>query len=241
MIPPSGGRVERGNPLSRKTKYDEKLLFILDQACGIFAEKGYHNSSVRDVAAATGVSPAGLYYYFQSKEELLHLILKECLSSLLQGIRGAIVDIEDPALRLRTVIRTHLEYVRRNGKEMRVLVHEWEALTGTFGAEVRQQMREYAQLAVGLFKELFPRKTYQELRATAFGMFGMLSWVDQWHRPEKDLPLDQLADQFSSILLGGSPLGSVDRMRRAEEDDEDPAENWSKPSSAGSILSGPGF
>ena len=64
----------------RQGSYDEKLVQILQSACGIFAEKGYHHASVRDVAAATGVSPAGLYYYFRSKEELFLKLLREDLS-----------------------------------------------------------------------------------------------------------------------------------------------------------------
>ena len=83
--------------LGRNEKYDEKLLRILDSACRIFAKKGYHHASVRDVAAETGVSPAGLYYYFKSKEELLFLILEARLGSLLDRIQAQAGDIEDPA------------------------------------------------------------------------------------------------------------------------------------------------
>ena len=232
---------ERGGPVERKKKYDEKLLLILDSACGIFAEKGYHNASVRDVAAATGVSPAGLYYYFQSKEELLHLILDACLSSLMDRIRDDVVGIGDPAVRLRAIIRTHLTHFQKNGKEMRVLVHEWRALSGPFGEEIRGLMREYAQVVIRTIKDLSPDKTSKELRAAAFGLFGMLTWVDQWYRPGRDLSLDLLAEQFSDTFLVGflsTPrTGAAERTTEAQE----PTQEWSKQNSTSSILSGPGF
>jgi AcrR family transcriptional regulator len=239
---------ERGGPVERKKKYDEKLLLILDSACGIFAEKGYHNASVRDVAAATGVSPAGLYYYFQSKEELLHLILDACLSSLMDRIRDDVVGIQDPAVRLRAIIRTHLAHFESNGKEMRVLVHEWKTLSGPFGKQIRGLMREYVQVVIRTFEDLSPDQPPTELRAAAFGLFGMLAWVDQWYRPGRDLPLELLAERFSGIFLGGflSEPQTEAATRRTETatrrtEAEETTRERSKQSSASSILSGPGF
>lgn len=223
--------------MKRRKKYDQKLVMILDRASGVFAEKGYHNTSVRDVAAATGVSPAGLYYYFQSKEELLHLILESCLTSLLDRIHLQIDGIEDPSVRLRTIIKTHLDHLRKNGNEMRVLVHEWESLSGSFSEEVRGFMREYLRVVVGTFQDLFPEKDMKELRANAFGLFGMLSWVDQWYRPDRDLPLDLLAEQFSGIFLGGR----LQQREGGEGPGEKPTPEWSKRTAPPSLMSGPGF
>ena len=227
--------------VKRKTKYDEKLLLILDSACEIFADKGYHNASVRDVAAATDVSPAGLYYYFRSKEELLHLILEACLSSLADRIRDEIQGVEDPTARLRIIIGTHLDHFKNNGKEMRVLVHEWEALSGPFGQGIRNLMREYAQIVMGTLKDLSPEISEQELRAAAFGLFGMLTWVDQWYRPERDLPLDLLAERFADIFLGGFMADRRLEAASGANNGKAPTQEWSKKRSPPSILSGPGF
>jgi AcrR family transcriptional regulator len=227
--------------LNRNKNYDEKLLLILDRACGIFAKKGYHNASVRDVAAATNVSPAGLYYYFQSKEELLRLILESCLSSLMDRIRRDVVGIEDPAIRLRAIVRAHLSHFEKNGKEMRVLVREWGTLPEPFGDKVRELMREYAWVVIRTFRELSPDRSLQELRAATFGLFGMLSWVDQWYRPGQDLPLDLLAEQFAGILLGGFVLDHQPSTFSEAKVAEEPNPEWSKRNSASSILSCPGF
>ncbi len=234
-------RAGKGYPLKRRKSYDKKLIMLLDRASGIFAENGYHNTSVRDVAAVTGISPAGLYYYFQSKEELLHLILESCLSSLLGQIRLEVNGITDPSARLRTIIRTHLDHHQKNKNGMRVLVHEWESLSGSFGREIRGFMREYLHIAVGTFQELFPEKDPKELRANAFGLFGMLSWVDQWYRPERDLPIELLAEQFSGIFLGGRVPVKEQASSKGESEEEDSASRWSKKTGPPSLLSGPGF
>lgn len=226
--------------MDRKARYDEKLLMILDRASSLIARKGYHNTSIRDVAAETGVSPAGLYYYFESKDELLHLILDSCFSPLMERMRNEVAVIEDPAVRLRTLIRTHLDHFKDNGEEMRVLVHEWRSASGAYGSKIRDLMREYVEVATRLFRELFPEKDAQQLRASVFGLFGMLSWVDRWYRPGRDLPLDLLANEFASIVLQGVPArgkGRRDPDRSKETSDGE----WSEKSSTSSILSGPGF
>lgn len=227
--------------MKRKKKSDEKLSLILDHASRIFAEKGYHAASVRDVATATGVSPAGLYYYFRSKEELLYLILDRCLSSLIRRIRGDAAEIKNPAARLKAIIRTHLDQFGSSGPEMKVLVREWGVLSGPFGNGIRKLMRDYTQIVIRTFKELSPGKTSQELRAAAFGLFGMLTWVDQWYRPKRDLSVDLLADEFTSIFLGhfltGSPVGAGG----VDPDQDGSSGDWTKKNSTSSILSGPGF
>jgi AcrR family transcriptional regulator len=226
--------------LGRKTKYDEKLVLILGKASSVMARKGYHNTSIRDVAAETGVSPAGLYYYFESKEELLNLILGSCFKPLIQRIRNEVSEIEDPAARLRALIRTHLDHFKDNETEMRVLVHEFRAVSGSYGSKIRGMMREYVDVAVQTLSQIFPEKDAQELRARAFGLFGMLSWVDQWYRPGKDLPLELLADEFGSIFLDG-PADAGRARERAEAKKEKKDGDWSKSGAGPSILSGPGF
>lgn len=226
----------------RQERYDEKLVQILESACGIFAEKGYHHASVRDVAAATGVSPAGLYYYFKSKEELLFLILDHCLVSLLTAVKGAAAGVEDPADRIRTVIRSHLQFFMGHRDEMRVLAQEWESLSGGFRAEVLGRQRDYAAMVLRALRELRPDSSRMELRASAMALFGMLTWMYQWHRPQRDLPAEALADHLAEIFLDGFLLG--DRTRNA------PAPGSGKnrthtPRTQGasppSVLSGPAF
>jgi AcrR family transcriptional regulator len=227
--------------LERQRRYDEKLLLILDKACEVFAEKGYHNTSVRDVAAATGVSPAGLYYYFQSKEELLHLILESCFSALLKRIESEVVGVEDPAARLRAIVRTHLDHFKRNGKEMRVLVHEWETPSGELGDGIRTLMGEYVRIITATLEEVYPAKGPNELRAATFGLIGMLSWVDQWYRPGKDLPLDLLAEEFSSLLLGNPTSTAEGAIGSPPKDSGKEGREWTQKGVTTSILSGPGF
>lgn len=187
----------------RQERYDEKLVQILQSACRIFAEKGYHHASVRDVASATGVSPAGLYYYFRSKEELLFLILDHCLRDLLTEIRGGPGVLPDPESRLREIIRAHLRFFSENRPEMRVLAQEWESLGGVFREQILGLQREYAATVLRILRRIKPQTPRRELRASAMALFGMLTWTYQWHVQERDLSPDDLAAHYARIFLEG--------------------------------------
>ena len=76
----------RAEPATRQ--YDEKLQQILKTSAKIFANKGFHRTSVRDISRAAKMSLAGLYYYFTTKEELLYLIQERCFVTLLIAGNG---------------------------------------------------------------------------------------------------------------------------------------------------------
>lgn len=227
--------------MERQERYDEKLIQILRSACSIFAEKGFHHATVRDVAAATGVSPAGLYYYFKSKEELLFLILENTLRGLLEAIRAETTEARDPVDLLKGIARAHLFFMEENRNEMRVLAQEWGTLSGPSDQEVKRVMRGYSALMIRTLRRLSPERSTQELRAAAFGLFGMLSWVDRWYAPEEDLPMDQLAEELSNLFLGGflTEGAEVPVFMRLKEDQKPGKKPRETPGFA--ILSGPGF
>jgi len=82
--------------------YDEKLQQILKTSAKIFAEKGFHHTSVRDISRATKMSLSGLYYYFATKEELLYLIQERCFVTLLQRWEQAVGLDLDARARIRS-------------------------------------------------------------------------------------------------------------------------------------------
>src|SRR4030065_2118207 len=97
------------NRLENSTRhYDEKLRDILKSSAKIFAEKGYHRTSIRDIARSTEMSLAGLYYYFRTKEELLFLIQEQCFLTLLQRWEKAVRAETDVRGRLRPSADIHL-------------------------------------------------------------------------------------------------------------------------------------
>jgi AcrR family transcriptional regulator len=83
-------------PGEAQSKYDQKLVHVLKTSAAIFAEKGYHSTSIRDIARATKMSLSGLYYYFKSKDELLFLIQDYCFSTVIDDCRRLLAGVDDP-------------------------------------------------------------------------------------------------------------------------------------------------
>lgn len=188
--------------MSRDT-YDQKLERILREASIVFAEKGYHKASIRDIARATGLSLSGLYHYFSSKEELLFLIQRECLDTLLDGLTPELDGVEDPEARLRLLVRNHVHFFVSNMHEMKVLAREADSLTGRYREEATRQMKEYTGVAYEILDELAPEHGATDLRAAAFSLFGMMNWIHTWYDPERDVGPERLADHMLHVFLHG--------------------------------------
>jgi TetR/AcrR family transcriptional regulator, cholesterol catabolism regulator len=198
----------RSEPATRH--YDEKLQQILKTAAKIFAEKGFHRTSVRDIARATEMSLAGLYYYFTTKEELLYLIQERCFATLLERWDEAAKPESDVRTRIRLFAENHLSFFWHNMHEMKVMAHEDESLTGEFNEKILVLKRRYAKVLMDLIAELQDRQGGRalDLRVATFLLFGMMNWIYTWYQPKRDLSLPELMEQmlrlyFLGLLDGG--------------------------------------
>src|SRR5437016_6565778 len=136
------------------TRFDQRLKEILAHATDVFYEKGYEGASMRDLSRASGMSLAGLYYYFESKERLLYLIQKHTFTTIVERLRDRLQDVSDPEQRIRTLILNHLDYFLVNGKAMKVLSHEDDVLKNAYGSEVASIKREYYRISIDLLDNL---------------------------------------------------------------------------------------
>lgn len=187
---------------SERSLYDEKLDSILSAAAVIFAEKGYHNASIRDIARATGVSLSGLYYYFQSKEELLYLIQDHAFGTLLGRLDERLAGVTDARERLRLLIDNHLTYFVSNMAEMKVLSHEADSLSGDYRQRVNGQKRRLGEVAMGILRQVRGDDGIDG-RVATFALFGMMNWLYTWYRPDRDVPVERLVEEITEIYLNG--------------------------------------
>src|SRR5689334_25170558 len=116
----------------QESRFERRLGEILYFATEVFYDKGYEGASMRDLSRASGMSLAGLYYYFESKERLLYLIQKHTFDIVLRSARERLASTSDPEQRVRSFIYNHIEYFLKNRKAMTVMSHEDETLTGEF-------------------------------------------------------------------------------------------------------------
>ena len=186
------------------TRFDRRLAEILTHATEVFCKKGYEGASMRDLSRASGMSLAGLYYYFESKERLLFLIQKHTFTTIVQRLKTRLEGTSDPEQQIRIFILNHLEYFLANPASMKVLSHEAEALKNGFASEIAAIKREYYRICVGLLDELKSDRGLEfSTRIAVLGLFGMMNWIYTWHNSRVDADADQLADEMSNIFLRG--------------------------------------
>jgi TetR/AcrR family transcriptional regulator, cholesterol catabolism regulator len=186
------------------TRFDRRLSEILGHATDVFCKKGYEGASMRDLSRASGMSLAGLYYYFQSKERLLFLIQKHTFTTILQSLKKKLAETKDPEQRVRIFILNHLEYFLANQAAMKVLSHEDDVLKNGFGSEVAAIKREYYRICVGLLDDLKRERGLEfSTRIAVLSLFGMMNWIYTWHNPRTDADADNLAREMSDIFLRG--------------------------------------
>ena len=189
---------------ARETRYDRRLAEILTYATEVFCKKGYEGASMRDLSRESGMSLAGLYYYFESKERLLYLIQKHTFSTIVQRLKARLAGVSDPEDRIRIFILNHLEYFLANQAAMKVLSHEAEVLKNDFASEVAAIKREYYRICVGLLDDLKGERDLRfSTRIAVLSLFGMMNWIYTWHNPRVDADAASMAREMGDVFLRG--------------------------------------
>ncbi|HYP01888.1 MAG TPA: TetR/AcrR family transcriptional regulator [Pyrinomonadaceae bacterium] len=203
------------------SRYDQKLEFILRTSARIFAEKGYHSTSMRDISRETEVSLAGLYYYCKSKEELLFLIQDNCFGRVHERLLERLRETTDAVAKLRLVIENHLSFFAANMAEMKVLSHEADSLAGEMHTHVTGRKQQYTRLVRRILSEV---QHEQQARAAAaaghdaqkvdltvatYALFGMMNWIYNWYDPRGKLSVGDLVDNVTRLFLSGFLAGTT--------------------------------
>ena len=172
-------------------------------AARLFAEKGYHGTSVGDLASALGVQKGSLYAHIESKADLLWEVASEGAVAFHNALDT--VPDEGPILdRIRAALRAHLRVVSEQLDVATVFVREWRYLEGERREQFLAERRRYEERFRALFRE--GRET-GELRTdlddgtAALLALSAVNWAYTWLRPGADT--DALADRFTALLVDG--------------------------------------
>jgi AcrR family transcriptional regulator len=201
--------IAQGSPRVADTKFDRRLSEILDFATEVFAEKGYEGASIRDLSRLSGISLAGLYYYFDSKEKLLYYIQKHTFTTIIERLRERLAAETEPERRLRIFVHNHVQYALEHDKAMKVLSHEDDVLRNGYGVELAKIKREYYQICFKLVEDVLRAKgangsmRVTNARTAVMSLFGAINWLYTWHNTKSDPSADTLAHQISDLYMQG--------------------------------------
>ncbi len=196
---PSGGQTSRTAP---------KLDRLLTASAALMAKRGYSQTSIRDVATATGFSLGGMYYYFKNKEDLLFKIQQRTFSTLLEVQENEVAGGGEARSRLRRFIRNHLAYFTSHFAELKVCTFELESLQGERYTAIAELRRRYFDCLAAVVGELLGvdaaiASSDGRIRRKTLFVFGMLNWIFMWYDPERDSSVEALGDEMVSLVLDG--------------------------------------
>jgi TetR/AcrR family transcriptional regulator, cholesterol catabolism regulator len=189
--------------MGRASLVSERRTELTRQAARLFAQKGYHGTSIGDIADALGVQKGSLYAHIASKEDLLYETMREGAAAF-HGALDAIPDHLPSTEKIRLALRAHLRVVAEQLDVATVFVQEWRYLESPRREEIVAERRRYEERIRELFRE---GRELSELRAdldegvAALLLLSAANWAYTWLQPGRDT--DELADRFFGLLVDG--------------------------------------
>ncbi|HLA05980.1 MAG TPA: TetR/AcrR family transcriptional regulator [Anaerolineales bacterium] len=178
---------------------------ILEAAAQVFRQKGFHGASMNDIAEAVHLQKASLYHHVSSKQEILLEILDRALLLLLERI-SPITEQNLPAdKKLRLMIHTYLNILVDNIDLAAVLLFEHRALERRQHARHIPSRDTFELLWKNVITEGVDKKLFKcdDPGLAVRALLGQMNWTITWFHPDGEKSTDQIADNYSDLLLNG--------------------------------------
>jgi AcrR family transcriptional regulator len=174
-------------------------------ACRIFRERGYHATSMRAIASSLGWQPAALYYYYPGKEDLLFSIMDSAVEALTARVLAAIDGDASPPERLRAAIAAHITAVADHLDELSVFLNEIKALGPENRACLQAKRDRYEHIFRDILEEGVQRGSLADVdpRLAGFLILAACNWLYTWYQPAGEYTPEEIADEFSRMILRG--------------------------------------
>jgi len=179
---------------------------ILETAARLICERGYEGTSIHDIAAACQLTKAGLYHHIRSKEHLLLEIMNYGMDLFEDYVVTPALPILDPLERLTTCMeRNILMVAETRSKEVTIILHEHDTLTGKAQAQINARKKRYVRFLESSFAEAVEKGQIRPVDPTvaAFAFLGMVLWIYKWFKPGGKRTDDEIAAGMVDLLFTG--------------------------------------
>ena len=178
---------------------------ILDASAQIFSQKGYHGTSMQDIAVAVNLQKASLYHHVSSKQEILFDLLNRGLDILITRVEEAVGEPGSPDERLRKATCAYLSTMTEYQDLSSVLLLEYRSLEPDYHDRHIPRRDRFEQIRRDLIQEgmevgIF---TCDHPSLSARALLGVLNWTVTWFRSDGPMSAEDIADQLSDLFLKG--------------------------------------
>jgi AcrR family transcriptional regulator len=189
---------------------------LLAAAVRLFRARGYHATSMQDLAEAVGVQRGSLYHYIEAKEDLLWEIMAHAMETLREGLAPVLQSSHTPAsVRLRTAISAHLRAAAQIRDELTILHVELKSLSRRRRDAMVAMRDEYERIFRGLVRDGIAAGEFRAVdeKAAVFAMLGACNWFTQWYNPAGAAGHEMFAETFTGLFLDGLRTSGPARSR----------------------------
>jgi len=204
---PRGRTAPQRRSADRKPR-EERWSEIVKVATDVFYEKGYEASTLQDIGDRLGMLKGSLYYYIQTKEDLLYAIVSEVFETGLSNIERLAAGEGSALERLRNVIIGHIEHECANLAGTAVLLHEFGSLPEARRIEVIGEGHAYRATLIDLLesgqKEGVIRSDLDP-KLASLSILGSVNWAYRWYEPHGEYTPREIGVQFADLIIRGLP------------------------------------
>jgi len=188
---------------------------ILETAGRLFRERGYHATSMRDIAGALELRGSSLYAHIASKEQVLWEVVNHAADAFLA--RAEAVDVGlSPQERLRELIRGHLEVIAQELPRATVFFHEWKFLSPALQHRIIERRDVYERYFRDAVEEGIQTGDFEVQDPKLAGLFVLssLNWTYQWFREGGALSVEELTERYTKLIFNA--LAAKDQPENSE-------------------------
>jgi AcrR family transcriptional regulator len=203
--PPKPLRARKAPRTVSKAKPETRLEEVLQSAANIFFAKGFHATSIEDVARDVGMLKGSLYYYIKSKDDLLFQLLMAGIEDGDAYIAKHIDLAGEPVAQLERAIRAQIDYIIQNRVPFGLFLHEFDSLSGKRQHKLISVMSRYNSRFVDLVRhgQETGRLIEGEPWLIVNGILGMCNWLYRWYDTDHISDPEQVKQVFLRMILHG--------------------------------------
>jgi AcrR family transcriptional regulator len=178
---------------------------IVDAAVDLFYERGYHATTMRDIASAVGIKAGSLYNHYAGKQEILLRICLETSRQLYEGALAALEGIDDVEEQLRRYIIWHVTFHAERHQASRVTDTQLHVLEQSNRVAVVEVRDAHEQLLRGILKRGARQRRWRsgDLKVISIGIETMCTEVDAWYRADGSLSPEQIGTIYADFVRRG--------------------------------------
>lgn len=180
---------------------------IIKCATNLFQTKGYHQTSIEDICNAVGITKGTLYYYIESKEDLLYEIHEHYINAAIEDTKNEIISskYETAEEKLKAVLKVYIKLMRDYQPEITVFFKEMDCLSKEKFQAMARKRRVFRDLVFHIIEEGVNTGEFTNINPSivTFSILGAVNWMYQWYKPHGNLSIEDITVIITNLLLNG--------------------------------------